>query len=63
MKKQDNMTPPKANNYKDTEMAEIPDKEFKSLFLKMINDLKEYSNKHLDEVGRQFKIWMRKPGT
>jgi hypothetical protein len=51
MKKQGNMTPPKAHNSsktesKDIEMVEVPpDKEFKSPVLKMVNDLKEDSNK------------------
>jgi hypothetical protein len=53
------MTPPKADNSsitkpKETEMIEILDKEFKSLVLEMINDLKEDSNKNKSEMN-QFK--------
>jgi hypothetical protein len=49
MKKQGNMTSPKACNSitesKDTEMPEMPEKELKSLVLKIISDLKQDSNK------------------
>jgi hypothetical protein len=49
MKKQGNMIPPKAYNFsitksKDTEMAKMHDKEFKSLLMKMINNIKMDSN-------------------
>jgi hypothetical protein len=43
-------------------MAAIPDKEFKSLLLKMISDLKENSNKQINEVN-QCNTWTRKPAT
>jgi hypothetical protein len=46
------MTLPKHHNTmtiesKDTEMAEMPDNEFKTLLLKMTNDLKEDSNRQM----------------
>jgi hypothetical protein len=49
IKKQGNMIPPKAYNFsitksKDTEMAKMHDKEFKSLLMKMINNIKMDSN-------------------
>jgi hypothetical protein len=34
----------------DTEMAAVPDKEFKNLLLKMINDLKKDSNRQINDV-------------
>jgi hypothetical protein len=45
MKKQGNVIPPKAQNSsitksKDTEMAKMTEKEYKSLLLKMISDLR-----------------------
>jgi hypothetical protein len=54
MKTQGNITSPKACNssiteFKDTEMAEILDKEFKSLICKMINDFKEDSTNTVNE--------------
>jgi hypothetical protein len=60
MKKQDNMTPLKVHNYstaesKDTEMIKLQDKEIKSLVLKMINDLKESSNEHMNEVMKSIQ--------
>jgi hypothetical protein len=61
-KKKGNITPPKVHKStitksKDTEVAEMADKEFK-----MINALKEESNKQLSEVrksiqGLDEKIW------
>jgi hypothetical protein len=50
MKMQGNMAPPKTHTTtisksKAFEVAEMLDKEFKSLFLKVISDLKEDSNK------------------
>jgi hypothetical protein len=34
-----------ANESKDNELAEVSEKEFRSLLLKMVNNLKEDSNK------------------
>jgi hypothetical protein len=53
------MTPSKASNSsiaepEDTEKADMPEKEVKSLLFKMINDLKEDSNKQMKQ-GSQFK--------
>jgi aromatic ring-opening dioxygenase catalytic subunit (LigB family) len=39
---------------KDNELAEISEKEFRIILLKMINDLKEDSNKHI-KVRNQSK--------
>jgi hypothetical protein len=60
MKKQGNGTPPKVYNSlitesKDTEMVKMPDKEFKSLVLKMTNDLKEDSSKQINEVRQSIQ--------
>jgi hypothetical protein len=49
LKKQENMTPPKVCNsslteFNNTEMVETLDKEFRSIVLKNINDLKEDSS-------------------
>jgi hypothetical protein len=54
MKKQGNITPPRVYNSpiaesKDIVMVEMPDKEFKSLVLKMISNLNKDSDKHNDE--------------
>jgi hypothetical protein len=58
----------KAHNTSVTESkdAEILDEEFKSLPLKMINDFKEDSNKHMDEmkkliqdVNKKIRTWIR----
>jgi hypothetical protein len=52
MKQQDNRAPPKVQNFsitesKDIEMVEMLVKESESLVFKMINDVKENSNKHM----------------
>jgi flagellar biosynthesis regulator FlaF len=57
MRKQGNATPSKVHNSlitesKDIEMVEMPDRELKVLILKMINDLKEDSNKLMNELRR-----------
>jgi hypothetical protein len=54
MKKQGNMTPLKVHNSsktesKDTAKVEMSDKECKSLALKLFSDLKEESNKQMNE--------------
>jgi hypothetical protein len=54
------MTPPKVHNSsktesKDTEMVEMQNKEHKSILLKLINDLKEDSNKQIKEVKKSIQ--------
>lgn len=60
MKKQGNMVPSKAQNpsiteLKYTKMADMPNKEFKSLLIKMISDFKQYLSKQLNEVKKSFQ--------
>jgi hypothetical protein len=50
MKSQDNVSPPNSHHNstsepKDKELAEISEKDFRSLLLKMIRDLKQDSNR------------------
>jgi hypothetical protein len=40
---------------KDTEIGEIPDNEFKSLVAKMIHDIKEDSNKQMNEIKKSIQ--------
>jgi methionyl-tRNA synthetase len=41
--------------FKDKELAEMSEREFRSLLLTMINDVKEDSNKQINEVRKSFK--------
>jgi hypothetical protein len=41
--------------YKVFQMVEMPDKEFKSLVLKMIHDLKENSKEQMNKVKRSIQ--------
>jgi hypothetical protein len=57
MEKQDNMALPKVPNSliiesKDIPVVEMPGKEVKSLVLKMINHIKEDSNKQMNVVEK-----------
>jgi hypothetical protein len=52
MKSQGNISPPKHHNkptteYKNNELAKMSEREFRNLLLKIINDLKEDSNKQI----------------
>jgi hypothetical protein len=58
MKNQGNISPPNSHHNnstsesKDNELAEMLERKFRCLLLKVIRDLKEDSNKHTDEVGK-----------
>jgi hypothetical protein len=54
-KNQGNVTPSKGHNssiteFKNIEKVEMPNKEYKNLVLKMVNKLKEDSNKQMNEI-------------
>jgi uncharacterized coiled-coil DUF342 family protein len=54
---QGNMMPPEAYNFqitesKDTEMASMPDKEFKNKLFKKVNDLKKGLRKYQNEIRK-----------
>jgi esterase/lipase len=60
MKNQGNFSPPKSHNNsiiesKDNKLVQMCDREFRHLLLNMINNLKEYSNKKINDVRKSIQ--------
>jgi hypothetical protein len=59
MKNQGDVSSPNPYNSttesKENELAKISDREFRNLLLKMINDLKDDTNKQINELENSFK--------